>query len=267
MCGIAGVSARWATLKSMLITLGQLERGREGAGIGWVDYHGLHVLKAPVHPVFFCNNAKWVFDAYSSAAVSHNRLPSIGKPTMENTHPFRDCQNRFVLIHNGHIASNGEREHLKKLGHNIRGETDSEMLTHMLCQSLNEGKDMLTAIREIARERPATILVLTRAGVIYGMSDGWHPLNVAEAADGVYMGSTLGAVRNVCPHMRKLRILKRGEVVEVKNGRAVYYPSEIKEKPIIHYGAYSPEWDSDWWWNYYKRGENRNGRQRHLFES
>ncbi len=182
MCGITGFSGRYATNKALSMTLAQLSRGVQGAGVAFIDPvdHSLQVLKKPCHPVKFAVEHHYFWGLRTYSAISHNRQPSKGEVNAQNSHPFVDCKGRFALIHNGTVFGTDEiRAKLIAKGHRIEGETDSEAVAHLICEYLNEGGDMLGAMHMLMKEHPCTILVLTAEGDIYGLKAS-YPLWVCE---------------------------------------------------------------------------------------
>jgi glucosamine--fructose-6-phosphate aminotransferase (isomerizing) len=168
MCGIAAVYGDFAAVKSLLLTLNQLERGRQGCGVAYVTNNHIKILKEPIDPTLF--SEIWIkeLNVNTKVAISHNRLPSVGKVSYENTHPFLSCDNNFAFAHNGHRYNHYLRDQLKANGHEIIGETDSEILMHILEDRLKEHGDMPTAIQDlILNHLNGTIVILTKKGELY----------------------------------------------------------------------------------------------------
>jgi glutamine amidotransferase len=110
-------------------------------GIGF--YQGEVLLqrrpKAPVDPVDFYEIAK---DLRTDTIVGHVRSGTVGQPKNENTHPFRFRS--WLFAHHGtlpaweQIATPLLQQIPDFLRRNIRGQTDSEALFHLVLAELHE---------------------------------------------------------------------------------------------------------------------------------
>jgi len=219
MCGIAGVYGECAAFKSLMLTLGQLERGVEGCGIAYICNNGIRIVKDPIHPVEF--TAKRINEILvdTSSAISHNRLPSVGKVSYENTHPFMSCNKSFAFAHNGHAFVTYLRNWLLDIGHKIHGETDSEVLAHTLEQYLEDHGDMLRAVKELVENNlSGTIVVLMRSGEIYAARSGFNTLYYAISNGEVYIASSDQAIKYLVGGRVKVISIEDGEIVRVKDG-------------------------------------------------
>jgi len=204
MCGVSAVYGENAALKAMLITLNQLERGTKGSGVAYMCNGELVVLKEPIHPVEFFDRYYSSIAVETNMAIAHNRLPSVGGVCYENTHPFVDCKGRFALAHNGHAFVNHVRDYLKRLGHIIQGQTDSEILTHLLEEYYDEHGDMLMAVKLLVENHlSGAIVVLTKDNEIYCAKSGGAPLNYAVDDNEVFVASSDMAIRLVCRMLGK----------------------------------------------------------------
>ncbi len=110
-------------------------------GIGF--YQGEVLLqrrpKAPTEPVDFYEVAR---ELRTDVIVGHVRAGTVGKPKNENTHPFRFRS--WLFAHHGTLPHFTERVQAKLLAavpdflrRNIRGQTDSEHLFHLLLAHLH----------------------------------------------------------------------------------------------------------------------------------
>ena len=259
MCGIAGVYGNKAIVKALIIILNQLERGTQGCGIAWIKRKKIKIMKEPIHPTDFVLRNYKRLDTRAKIAIAHNRLPSAGKVSYENTHPFMACNREFALVHNGHVFNGHLRRKLKAEGHRIMGQTDSEVLTHVLEDLVMEYGDMVEALKELAEDYlVGAILVLTKDGKLYGVKSGGYPLHYAEVDGEIYLGSTERAVKAVCGKSAKIKELKEGQIAEVDRG-VLKIHGEPKERPKVSVNDYdlSPfygirrkslweEWFNEW---------------------
>lgn len=220
MCGIAGCYGRNSIIISLALTLGQLERGTMGTGVAWCEKGRVHIYKQPINPIMFISKNINKLPRYPIVAISHNRQPSVGKVSYVNTHPFMDCKKRFALIHNG---SNRFVETFKKeinQKHRILGDTDSEIITHLLEQYYEEKNDMVEAIKMLMNTNVSgSILVLEKSGVLYGCRLGHEPLHYCTANKHVLLASTKEAIRNLLDNEKdEIKALPRYAIIIVKKG-------------------------------------------------
>ena len=131
------------------------------------------------------------FRAYAKTAVAHVRRATVGKPRIENTHPFRTT-NSF-LAHNGHVDSFDKvgpkiREYLpKRRRKSIRGSTDSE---HFFKLVLTEYEDHSAPSMKEALQR-ATALLRGWIRETDSKGEGGLGLNILWVHDGKLAGTKL----------------------------------------------------------------------------
>jgi len=251
MCGITAVYGRSAPLKAMILTLNQLERGRKGCGVAYMCKDGIEVLKEPVDPVRFMERYLYRLNVDSRFAIGHNRMPSVGKVCYENTHPFLSCDGYFALAHNGHAFVSTIRQWLVQYGHRFQGETDSEVLTHILEELLIERGDMLQALRGLMVDYlSGAVVVLTRDGDLYCAKSGYMPLHYAVTDSEVYVASSKYAIERLLKGLG----VKRADILSVDNDEVV----RVKDGYIDHLEVKAPrrvkvkDWMrnlfTDWFW-------------------
>lgn len=186
MCGIVGIIGNQALFRCVTTTLAQIDRGKKGNGYAWIDpTNKMWYIKAPIDALSLAVMENFFVKEKANIAIGHNRMPSKGSVSEENCHPFIDCQRRFALVHNGTLHFDDvEIANLKKKGHKILGETDSEILTHVLCEKLNNGLTMNQALEELVKKTKtqATFIILTRNGDLFATKD-WMPLWLCQVKD------------------------------------------------------------------------------------
>ena len=263
MCGISAVYGENAPLKSMMIILNQLERGRLGSGVAYICNNKIRIVKEPIDPVKFFEKNLEKISINAHVAIAHNRMPSAGQVAYRNTHPFLACSADFALAHNGHCFVTHLRNYIKQLGHNVQGETDSEILTHILEELYMEHRDMLRAIGELtANYLLGSIVVLTKEGYLYASKSGHYPLHYALTQEEIYIGSTQKALKALLKilNIKDYEMIEVGndEAIEIKNGCIEHYIIELprKRNKTPHYNYYSNANNArDWrdWrdWLYY----------------
>jgi glucosamine--fructose-6-phosphate aminotransferase (isomerizing) len=86
--------------------------------------------------------------------MGHTRWATHGAPTDRNAHPHIDCTGRVAVIHNGIIENFAAlREDLTKAGHELRSDTDTEVVAHLLEDVYAiTGGDLGEAMRQVCSQ-------------------------------------------------------------------------------------------------------------------
>lgn len=224
MCGITAVYGDSALLKSLFMTVKQLERGTQGCGIAYTCNKKIKILKEPISPIEFWKKHYNALDDNVKIAIAHNRMPSVGKVCYENTHPFMSCDGEFALVHNGTAMINSLKTKLLEKGHRIHGDTDSEVIAHLLEDSLDERGDMIEALKDVMKKYlSGVIAVLTRDGKVYVARRGWFTVYYTHVRGEIYVASSLKAVLSLLDVVKErkdgISALNDGEVMEIENGK------------------------------------------------
>jgi glucosamine--fructose-6-phosphate aminotransferase (isomerizing) len=248
MCGVSAVYGSYAPIKAMLMTLNQLERGVQGCGVAYICKNSLKIVKEPIHPAFFMSKRLYDLNIDVKLAIAHNRQPSIGKVCMENTHPFLSCDGYFALAHNGHAFISELRTWLKQNNHKLLGETDSEILAHILEEYFKDTKSMLEAIGYLTVNcLIGSIVVLTLDNELYCAKSGTYPLHYAVHDGEVYVASTKKAIEKLLNtlNINDCEIIEvlDSEVLKIKNGKVDHYVVEAPKKPKAYRWKSFPESD------------------------
>jgi asparagine synthase (glutamine-hydrolysing) len=143
MCGIAGILSKKG--ENVVPLIGPMlsclrNRGPDGAGIAVNDY----ILQSDT----LANLNYRQFSANS--VLGHLRLAIVGGTCGHQ--PFRSCNDRLTIEHNGEIYNYKKirRKLLKR--HKFISQTDSEVIVHLLEEHFNENNDLVYAIRKTVAE-------------------------------------------------------------------------------------------------------------------
>ena len=262
MCGITAFQGNNAAKIAMDMTLCQMSRGTDGAGVAFIGdlYQRLHVVKEPIHPMTFAIGFNYFIDVKTNSAICHNRMPSKGAVNWVNTHPFKDCKNRFALIHNGTICDTDKhKERLRATGHKILGDTDSETYTHMICEQLDNGKTIIEALREMITAREvATILILDNKGTIYGLK-GYMPMEICELKRGNEQAVAIASEENSIKRAingyntfeRTWHETEYGDIITVKQCKVEieHHPHKFTYTGNTNWSQFHNRDNDVWMWN------------------
>ena len=241
MCGIVGYTGRDQAVGYLIEGLRTLEyRGYDSAGVEVVGADGaLHGVKCAGRVSALaerCETANLV----GTAGIAHTRWATHGAPTDRNSHPHRDCSGRIAIVHNGIIENFRElRGYLRKSGHELASETDSEVVAHLIEEAWAGPArgDLVAAVRNAVRRLEGSwALAVVCADVpdqIVCARNG-SPLVVASTPDGAYAASDVTPLASVTSHVIQLengqvaRLEASGRVsVFDEDGSAVEHPTTL----------------------------------------
>ena len=141
MCGIVGYVGNREASEVILSGLQRLEyRGYDSAGIAILD-DDLKIVKARGKVRELVKRSKKL-KLKGGIGIGHTRWATHGEPNDINAHPHTGAHKRFALVHNGIIENYDVlREDLEKKGHKFTGETDTEVLAHLI-EEIHEMSDI-----------------------------------------------------------------------------------------------------------------------------
>ncbi len=156
--------------------------------------------------------------AGSTTGMGHTRWATHGAPTDRNAHPHTDCTGRVAIIHNGIIENFAAlRAELTKAGHQLRSDTDTEVVAHLLEDGFPAtGGDLAEAMRQVCRRLSgAFTLVAVHADapdVVVGARRN-SPLVVGRGDGENFLASDVAAF---IAHTRQAIELGQDQVVELR---------------------------------------------------
>src|SRR4030095_1393764 len=145
MCGIVGYAGQQSALDVVIEGLRRLEyRGYDSAGVALVT--GTGGPGGELGPERRAGKLRTLVEAIAEQAlpaattgIGHTRWATHGPPTDRNAHPHADCTGRVAVVHNGiieHFAA--LRAELTERGHTLRSDTDTEVVAHLLENTVAE---------------------------------------------------------------------------------------------------------------------------------
>jgi len=152
MCGIVGYIGERKATPILLESIKKLEyRGYDSVGMCTIG-ENLNILK----DVGRINDVHEKINFHSitgNLGISHTRWATHGGVTDFNAHPHTDCQNKIAVVHNGIIENYSElKEELIKKGHDFKSETDTEVISHLIEEYMNNGIDFRNAVIETSKQ-------------------------------------------------------------------------------------------------------------------
>jgi glucosamine--fructose-6-phosphate aminotransferase (isomerizing) len=191
MCGIVGYVGRRQCAEVLMEGLARLEyRGYDSAGLALLAPGGaLRVHRRPGKLAEL--RTALPRRLAGRVGIAHTRWATHGEPSERNAHPQTDASGRLAIVHNGIVENAAElRAGLEADGVELRSDTDTECLAHLVARALRDGDGAQVPLEDAVRGVLALIegtyglvvldadqpdrLVAARNGspVILGVGDG-----------------------------------------------------------------------------------------------
>ena len=225
MCGIVGYVGDKQALEVVVSGLRRLEyRGYDSAGVAVIADGRLDVRKkagklANLESLLGANPLP-----ESTTGIGHTRWATHGGPTDANAHPHVSEDGTVAVIHNGIIENFAElRDRLANDGVRLASDTDTEVVAHLLAQTLpRAGMDLTEAMRQVCRELDGAftlVAVMTASpGLVVGARRN-SPLVVGVGEGENFLASDAAAF---VAHTRRALELGQDQIVSLtKEGISV----------------------------------------------
>ncbi|MFC5630740.1 MULTISPECIES: glutamine--fructose-6-phosphate transaminase (isomerizing) [Streptococcus] len=188
MCGIVGVVGNKNATDILMQGLEKLEyRGYDSAGIYVVNGQKTNLVKSVGRIADL--RTKLGIDIAGTAGIGHTRWATHGKPSEINAHPHQSETARFTLVHNGVIENFAEIKSDYLAGHNLKGQTDTEITVHLIGKFAEEdGLSVLEAFRKAlsiiegsyafalmdAKDADTIYVAKNKSPLLIGLGDGYN---------------------------------------------------------------------------------------------
>ena len=163
MCSLVGYVGKNLGGKFVLEGLKQLEyRGYDSAGFACIaaDTETL-VYDKVIGGVQELHAALLLNPLNGYKAIGHTRWSTHGVSTVLNAHPQLDCGRTIAVVHNGIIENGSElRKNLEAAGHRFISDTDTEVVAHLLEQSLSTGVALHEAVSVVVQQLRGSFALL-----------------------------------------------------------------------------------------------------------
>jgi glucosamine--fructose-6-phosphate aminotransferase (isomerizing) len=198
MCGIAASVLKAGNVGPVLYdSLKRLEyRGYDSVGEAAIN-GGKIVVKKDKGKIDEVEGEHHISDLTGVVGIGHTRWATHGVPSQENAHPHTDCKDQVALVHNGIIENFLQlRQELEAGGHRFKSRTDTEVVAHLVEESLKSGLGFVEAVRTAAKKLKgayalALICSLEPDKVVCVRKES--PLVIGAGTDGNYCASDIPA--------------------------------------------------------------------------
>ena len=232
MCGIVAYVGDRDAWPIILEGLQRLEyRGYDSAGIAVINSSGELQFRKTVGKVGGLIQTGQNF-LRGSVGLGHTRWATHGKPSNANAHPHTDCHGRIAVVHNGIIENFLElKAGLQAFGHNFSSETDTEVITHLIEEGMDQGLTFEDAFRRVGQlvkgSQAITATLQGQSGKICAMRLGHAGGIVVAHREGQgIVGSDLPALLPLFRHesmIEGVNFLNSGEMTVVTREGTSYW--------------------------------------------
>ncbi len=152
MCGIVGFVGKKEAAPLIYEGLTKLEyRGYESAGIACINNKNL-VCKKDAGLISDVNHKYNLSQLAGKIGIGHVRWATHGVVNAVNAHPHSDCKGKIAVVHNGIIENYQELLNKLKPKHTFISETDTEIIPHLIEDSMESGESFEQAVFQAARQ-------------------------------------------------------------------------------------------------------------------
>ena len=221
MCGIFGYIGSRTDAGTLVIDgLKNLEyRGYDSWGIACKTNGHVSVAKSTGMISDVDSND---FAESCSTAIAHTRWATHGGVTPQNAHPHTDEAGTIAVVHNGIIENYQQlRADLIGRGHTFVSETDTEVIPHLIEETLAETDDFASAVRLACQKltgRYGLLALHTASNTLVAARTG-SPLIVGVDKTGYFIASDIPAFME---HTRTVQYLDDGEML-VTDGKSILF--------------------------------------------
>ncbi len=215
MCGIVGYIGVRDAAPVLLDGLRKLEyRGYDSAGIAVLDGGQISLRRAEGRlaklETLLANTP-----VQGCAGIGHTRWATHGGPSEANAHPHRAGET--VVVHNGIIENYLDlKSALPRRGAELASDTDTEVVAHLVEEKLDQGKDLLEAVRQTIREIDgsyALVFLSQREPHRLIVAKNSSPIVIGEGDGETFIASDIPALLE---YTRDVAFLDDGEIAEVR---------------------------------------------------
>jgi glutamine---fructose-6-phosphate transaminase (isomerizing) len=191
VCSIIGYKGTSYAAPLLVESLKKMEyRGYDSVGLATLD-NGAILVKKGVGKVAQVSKSLDFQKMPGQIGIGHTRWATHGGVTDTNAHPHEACTSEIAVVHNGIIENYKVlKEELIASGHSFKSETDSEVIAHLLEESLSQFSDKVQAVVKVCKqlEGAYSFVAIFGDGTICG-SRYDEPLIIGLPEDGYFISS------------------------------------------------------------------------------
>ncbi|MFF7863887.1 MULTISPECIES: glutamine--fructose-6-phosphate transaminase (isomerizing) [unclassified Pseudomonas] len=224
MCGIVGAIAERNITAILIEGLKRLEyRGYDSAGLAVLTQSGELQRRRRIGKVSELQAAVAADPLAGQLGIAHTRWATHGAPTEGNAHPHFSG-NEVAVVHNGIIENHEElREELKGLGYTFTSQTDTEVIVHLIHNTLKSTPDLADALKAaVKRLHGAYGLALVSAKQpdrLVAARSG-SPLVIGLGLGENFLASDQLALRQVTD---RFMYLEEGDIAEIRRDQVTIW--------------------------------------------
>lgn len=247
MCGIFGCVLKEENAAPLIhSSLKRLEyRGYDSVGIATVFENRIY-LKKDQGKIDEVHKLVNLDDLPGGIGIGHTRWATHGAPLKVNAHPHSDCTGEIMVVHNGIIENFIElRRELESLDHTFVSKTDTEVIPHLIEQTLKQNPklSLADAVLESLKRLEgsyALAVISTKEPDKIICARNESPLVVGVNGKGVFCASDIPAF---LPITNKAVTVNNGEIVILS--RQGYEIRKIQDGSPISREPVTVEWTSE----------------------
>ena len=217
MCGIFGCVLREGNAAPLIhSSLKRLEyRGYDSVGIATISDEKIY-LKKDQGKIDEVDRILNLDDLPGNIGIGHTRWATHGAPLKVNSHPHADCTGEIMVVHNGIIENFMElRTELQNLDHTFVSKTDTEVIPHLIEQTLKQNPklSLAEAVQESLKRLEgsyALAVISTKEPDKIICARNESPLVLGINGKGVFCASDIPAF---LPITNKAVMINNGEMV------------------------------------------------------
>jgi len=222
MCGIFGIITKDEQLLGPILVEAAKRlsyRGYDSVGCATITHDGYIDLRKDVGKVDQVAPRLNFREMRGSRGITQLRWATFGVPSQANSQPHLDSKGIMVGAHNGNVVNNLElRQQFISEGMNVRSENDGETCVHAVERYINNGFDIIDAIRKAYND------LMGDYSFVIGMV-GDEKLYAFKKGSGLVAGMTQNAtcvssdLPSILPITRQILFIEDGEIVILQHDK------------------------------------------------